>query len=382
MTIGFDTIKIANNCESPVFLTGMSNPGGQLEIGRLEPQTEVLFKGTEPFLPVKPIQPAKYGQRIEASFYRSGATTPPDEIELSWVELSANLESKAVAAGDETEGWGFAAKPAINFATQVGMTNLGIEVALLDRDGNEIVDRPTTQGDTAPFARARIQPDVDECSKACAAQQACRKEKSAHFLDVCRPYCPNGQFAQPMSAAATYEGCVLQNRPVPYGAGATLPTYYAVDETMFNAYAKYGSDSACAFRQGEWVSAPRTTTTRKNYLDGASQREFDPNIHTRGLPANWSPNFECWDNMGTGPDGFPLVASDEEWANFSQLEVTFCPARVLCKRPGASPSPAVIPAPAAGGDTAGPGPAIFTAIGLLVVFSVILVIVFAGNGKR
>ena len=331
MTIPFETLRLTNSCPFELWVTGQARDGLATTQGRLAPGESRTFTGREDFIPLKAITPGIVdSQRIEVNRSR----TSLDELDRTWLELSQKLRERPGG------GYEFQGPVALNFATQTHVGDVGMAVGLLTASGDGIVDRPPSQSDPAAFSRAIFQGTVSGCL---AATQGQPQTAVAHTTEggfrVCAPICP-GQPDVPLwtFGSQSCEGCVLRNRYVeePWGG------YWTADDQDFNAFAKYGSDSSCAWRGGRWVSAPRTVTTRQNYVDsggGDRHREFDPKRTvpyrdgSHGLPADWSPNFECWDTMGTGPEGFPVSATAEEWKLLSALDVEFCPTPVVCERP-------------------------------------------------
>lgn len=333
--IDFSQLHLHNNCEFDLYVTGHQRGSPGASKGVLPAGAQVLYTGKEDFVPLKAIFPGSPdAQRIEVS----RAQSSNDELDLVWIEFSQNLREKAGG------GYSFAGPVALNFATQSHVSDVGIEAMLADASGAAIVDRPASQADPAAFAKARFQGSVQGCLQATQAKGGSPQTAVAHLTEagfqVCAPICP-GDVNAPLWRYTNQacEGCVLKNEYVKTDWGG----YWTVaDEQDYNSFAKYGSDNSCAWRGGRWVSAPRTVTTRENYLQSGGterHREFDPSRQVpykgghHGLPADWSPNFECWDPMGTGPEGFPVSATKEEWGRLHSLDVTFCPTPVVCERP-------------------------------------------------
>lgn len=234
--------------------------------------------------------------------------------------------------------------PHVNFARQMGFTELNLKVSFNDEAGDPYCNGGVTRTGS-PFSRAQTQMETGDCgdSGLFSDQQSAKVERicdktATSPINACRPFCPNANFARSLAFSfptnVNCNACTISNELI----NSTLSRYEA---TELNTYAKYLSDHACVWdgTRDVWLRQPYTVTTQEDYNFGSGMgmtrpgaREFNTNI----LPppgvatAAGASMFECWDHAGTGSQGFgwPCDAS-----KFTQMVVELCPKTVSCMDP-------------------------------------------------
>ena len=332
-SVQFSNIIIHNKCAKDLYLNGRTSGTTDQKWVALPHTTSQTYRGGETYLPMKFIGTSGNSQRIEVCNAPGPPTSACDDAsgDLMWIEMSTNLQVSP------NGGFQFDNPPALNFATQQSIGDVGMEVGLLQKDQvTPIVDRSVCQSSSLPSSKARFQGTSQGCVEATAQQKSGKQGVSSSGAQICLATCPGTDATVPFNPTTTgseCEACTLSN----YVEQTEWGDITRVKDGQFNAYAQYGSDNACVWTQGKWVSGRRTVTTREDYPN--RQREYNPSgiipyidiWHGSGMAA--SPNFECWDKYGTGPEGFPLLGTSAEWDTLDTLEVTFCPEVVQCERP-------------------------------------------------